>query len=145
MYCIIFHTMLYIPVLLLLNKHSFIHRRCDQALCSIHHSPSNHNTYATEILTNIRPCIQAYEKLMRGELSSSSRVTIFLSTKGRYRVHIKLIDGVANLVSDCKPQSLLMPQLGLSGMQVRSRDGRLGYTQCFHGRCQRRFCQYAIH
>ena len=24
MYCIIFHTMLYIPVLLLLNKHSFI-------------------------------------------------------------------------------------------------------------------------
>ena len=25
MYCIIFHTMLYIPVLLLLNKHSFIH------------------------------------------------------------------------------------------------------------------------
>ena len=25
MYCIIFHNMLYIPVLLLLNKHSFIH------------------------------------------------------------------------------------------------------------------------
>ena len=27
MYCIIFHTMLYIPVLLLLNKHSFIHSK----------------------------------------------------------------------------------------------------------------------
>ena len=36
---------------------------------------------------------------MLGEFSSSSRVTTFLSTVSRYRVHIRHIDGVANLPS----------------------------------------------
>ena len=56
-------------------------------------------SHATEILTDYRPCVQAYEKLMRGEISSSSRVTTFLSTASRYRVYIRHIDGVANLPS----------------------------------------------
>ena len=48
------------------------------------------SSHATEILTDNRPCVQAHEKLMRGEFSSSSRVTTFLSTASRYRVHIRL-------------------------------------------------------
>ena len=50
-----------------------------------------------EILTDNRPCVQAYEKLMRSGFSSSLRVTTFLSTADRYGVHIRHIDGVANL------------------------------------------------
>ena len=37
---------------------------------------------------------------MRGEFSSSSRVTSFLSTASRYCVQVRHIDGIANLLSD---------------------------------------------
>ena len=56
--------------------------------------------HTTEVLTNSRPCVQAYEKLKRGEFSASSRVTTFLSTVSRYSVHIRHIAGVENLPSD---------------------------------------------
>ena len=36
--------------------------------------------HTTEVLADSRPCVQAYEKLKRGEFSASSRVTTFLST-----------------------------------------------------------------
>ena len=56
--------------------------------------------HTTEVLTDSRPCVQAYEKLKRGEFSASSRVTTFLSTVSRYSVHIRHIAGVENLPSD---------------------------------------------
>ena len=56
--------------------------------------------HTTEVLTDCRPCIQAYEKLKRGEFSASSRVTTFLSTVSRFSVHIRHIAGVENLPSD---------------------------------------------
>ena len=56
--------------------------------------------HTTEVLTNSRPCVQAYEKLKRGEFSASSRVTTFLSTVSHYSVHIRHIAGVENLPSD---------------------------------------------
>ena len=56
--------------------------------------------HTTEVLTDNRPCVQAYEKLKRGEFSASSRVTTFLSTVSRYSVHIRHIAGVENLPSD---------------------------------------------
>ena len=45
--------------------------------------------HTTEVLTDSRPCAQAYEKLKRGEFSTSSRVTTFLSTVSHYSVHIR--------------------------------------------------------
>ena len=36
------------------------------------------------ILTDSKPCVQAYEKLCRGDFSASPRVSTFLSTVGRY-------------------------------------------------------------
>ena len=55
------------------------------------------SSHATEVLTNNRPCVQLYDNLVRGEFSRS-RVTISLNC--RYRVHIRLDDGVANLALD---------------------------------------------
>ena len=56
--------------------------------------------HTTEVLTDSRPCVQAYEKLKRGEFSASSRVTTFLSTVSRYSVQLRHIAGVENLPSD---------------------------------------------
>ena len=56
--------------------------------------------HPTEVLTDSRPCVQAYEKLKRGEFSASSRVTTFLSTVRRYSVQLRHIAGVENLPSD---------------------------------------------
>ena len=58
------------------------------------------SSHTTEVLTDSRPCVQAYEKLKRGEFSASSRVTTFLSTVSRYSVHVRHIAGVENLPSD---------------------------------------------
>ena len=52
------------------------------------------SSYITEVLMDSRPCVQAYEKLRRGEFSASSRVTTFLSTVSRYSVHVRHIAGV---------------------------------------------------
>ena len=56
--------------------------------------------HTTEVLTDSRACVQAYEKLKRGEFSASSRVTTFLSTVSCFSVHIRHIAGVENLPSD---------------------------------------------
>ena len=61
------------------------------------------SSHATEILTGNRLCVQAYQKLMRGEFSSSSRVITLFSTASRYCVHIRHVE-------------------------VRSKDGRLGVS-----------------
>ena len=59
------------------------------------------SSHITEVLTDSRPCVQAYKKLRRGEFSASSRVTTFLSTvSSRYSVHVRHIAGVENLPSD---------------------------------------------
>ena len=55
--------------------------------------------HTSEVLTDSRPCVQAYEKLKRGEFSASSRVTT-LSTVSCYSVHISHIAGVENLPPD---------------------------------------------
>jgi hypothetical protein len=53
-----------------------------------------------QILTDSRPCVQAYDKLRRGEFSASSRVTTFLSVVSRYHLQVRHISGAANLPSD---------------------------------------------
>ena len=56
--------------------------------------------HTTQVLTDSRPCVQAYDKLKRGEFSASSRVTTFLSTVSCYSLHISHITGVENLSSN---------------------------------------------
>ena len=52
------------------------------------------------VLTDSKPCVQAFQKLCRGEFSASPRVTSFLSTASRYQVSIRHLAGSANLPSD---------------------------------------------
>ena len=52
------------------------------------------------ILTNSKPCVQAYEKLCRGEFSASPRISTFLSTVSRFQASIRHLAGSANIPSD---------------------------------------------
>ena len=52
------------------------------------------------VLTDRKPCVQAFEKLCRGQFSSSPRVTSFLSTVSRYQISLLHLAGSANLPSD---------------------------------------------
>ena len=52
------------------------------------------------ILTDSKPCVQAYEKLCRGEFSVSPCVSTFLSAVSRYQGSIQHIVGATNLPSD---------------------------------------------
>lgn len=54
----------------------------------------------TCILTDSKPCVQAHEKLCRGEFSASPRVSTFLSTMCRYQCSIRHIKGTSNVPSD---------------------------------------------
>ena len=66
-----------------------------------HFSPyivqAEHNT---SILTDSKPCVQAHEKLCRGEFSVSPRVSTFLSVVSRYQATIRHLAGAANVPSD---------------------------------------------
>ena len=52
------------------------------------------------IITDGQPCIQAYEKLCRGEFSASPRVSNFLSVVSRYQASVRHVSGAAIFPSD---------------------------------------------
>ncbi|KAJ8346823.1 hypothetical protein SKAU_G00282240 [Synaphobranchus kaupii] len=52
------------------------------------------------VLTDSKPCVQAYEKLCRGEFSASPRVSTFLSVISRYQASVRHVAGSAILPSD---------------------------------------------
>lgn len=52
------------------------------------------------ILTDSKPCVQAFEKLCRGAFSASPRVYTFLSTVSRYQCSIQHLAGAVNIPSD---------------------------------------------
>ncbi len=56
--------------------------------------------HIVQVLTDSRPCIQAFAKLCRGEYSHSARVSTFLSTISRYQVRLQYIQGSVNLPAD---------------------------------------------
>ena len=58
---------------------------------------SNHTT---SILTDSKPCVQAHDKLCRGEFSVSPRVSTFLSAVSRYQATVRHLAGSANVPSD---------------------------------------------
>ena len=52
------------------------------------------------VLTDSKPCVQAVEKLCRGEFSNSPRMTTFLSTVSQYQMVVRHLSGAANIPSD---------------------------------------------
>ena len=56
--------------------------------------------HQSQILTDSRPCVQAFDRLSRGEFSNSARVSTFLATLSRYNVKLQHISGAANLPAD---------------------------------------------
>ena len=56
--------------------------------------------HKSSVLTDGKPCVQAYEKLCRGEFSVSPRVSTFLSVVSRYQASVRHLSGSANVPSD---------------------------------------------
>jgi hypothetical protein len=52
------------------------------------------------IITDSKPCVQAYERLCCGEFSASPRVSTFLSVVSRYQASVRHVAGSAILPSD---------------------------------------------
>ncbi|RLC16966.1 MAG: hypothetical protein DRI57_10490 [Deltaproteobacteria bacterium] len=59
------------------------------------------------ILTDSKPCVQAFEKLCRGEFSSSPRVSTFLAIVSRYQASLRHLSGCSNLPSDFASRNAL--------------------------------------
>ena len=58
---------------------------------------SNHKAC---VLTDSKPCMQAFEKLCRGEFSSSIHVATFLTIASQYQISIRHLSGSSNIPSD---------------------------------------------
>ena len=85
-------------------QHSWI--PCEVEVLSIATAVKHFNPYIIQsrlqacVLTDNKPCVQAYEKLSLGEFSTSARVSTFLTTVSRYQVSLCHLSGSANLPSD---------------------------------------------
>ena len=56
--------------------------------------------HRTQVLTDSKPCVDAYNKLLRGQFSSNARLSTFLSAACRHHIVIRHIAGAVNLPSD---------------------------------------------
>ena len=56
--------------------------------------------HRTVILSDSKPCVDAYNKLLRGQFSSNARLSTFLSTVSRHHVEIQHLAGNLNLTAD---------------------------------------------
>ena len=89
-----------------LKKHQALWLPCEVESLSItaavnHFGPFIVNSdKQTMIFTDSLPSVQAFEKLKRGQFSSSSRVSTFLSTISRYNVFLAHMKGSENVYSD---------------------------------------------
>ena len=89
-----------------LRKHQVTWLPCEIESLSISAAVKHFSPYIIQsrhtacILTDSKPCVQAVEKLCRGQFSASPRVTSFLSTVSRYQVSLKHLKGSANIQSD---------------------------------------------
>ena len=53
-----------------------------------------------KVLTDSKPCVQSFKRLLKGEFSSSHKVTTFISIARRYNVDICHIPGGDNVLAD---------------------------------------------
>ena len=54
----------------------------------------------TQVLTDNKPCVEAYQKLLRGQFSSNARLSTYLSSVSRHHVIIQHLSGNSNIPSD---------------------------------------------
>ena len=59
------------------------------------------------VLTDSKPCVQAYEKLYQGEFSTRPRVSTFPSTVSRYQASVRHVSGSAILPADFASRNAL--------------------------------------
>ena len=89
-----------------LRKHQVTWLPCEVEALSISAAVKHFSPYIIQskhtacVLTDSKPCVQAIEKLCRGQFSASPRVTFFLSTVSRYQVNLRHLKGSANIPSD---------------------------------------------
>ena len=69
-----------------------------------------------QVLTDNKPCVQAWGKMLRGQFSSSSRVSTFMSILSEYNVEVQHISGAVNLPSDY--QSRNPPECNSASCQI---------------------------
>ena len=86
------------------NQHTWL--PCEIEALSISTAIKHFSPYIVQsssnacILTDSKPCAQAFEKMCRGEFSSSPRVSLFLSSASRYQVSVRHVSGAAILPTD---------------------------------------------
>ena len=89
-----------------LRKHQVTWLPCEIEALSIASAVKHFGPYIIQstvsacVLTDSQPCVQAVEKLCRGEFSASPRVTSFLSTVSRFQISVRHLAGSANVPSD---------------------------------------------
>ena len=71
------------------------------AVSATHFGPYiRQSIHCTQILTDNRPCVQAWDKMRRGQFSTSARVATFMSTLSEFNVEVQHISGKLNIPSD---------------------------------------------
>ena len=60
----------------------------------------NESQNQLQVFTDSKPCVQAFQRLCKGQFSASARVSTFLATLSSYPVNIAHIPGKANSSSD---------------------------------------------
>ena len=89
-----------------LKSHQALWYPCEIEALSVAVSVSHFAPYIreslnrTQILTDSRPCVQAWGKMRRGQFSTSARVATFMSTLSQFDVEVQHISGSLNLPSD---------------------------------------------
>ena len=89
-----------------LRKHQVTWLPCKIEALSIAASIKHFSPYIIQsvqptcLLMDSKPCVQAVQKLCRGEFSASLRVTSFLSIVSRYAVQVQHLAGSSNIPSD---------------------------------------------
>ena len=61
--------------------------------------------HPAQVLTCSQPCVKAYNKLCKGEFSSSARISTFLTTLSQYQLTVKYAPGKPDIPVICAGQS----------------------------------------
>ena len=89
-----------------LRKHQVTWLPCELEALSIAAAIKHFSPYMIQsenktcVLTDSKPCVQAFEKMCRGEFSASPRVSAFLSAVSRYQASLRHLAGSSNIPSD---------------------------------------------
>ena len=86
--------------------------------------------HQTHVLTDSKPCVQAYQKLIRGEFSASSRVQTFLTVVNHLNVSVNHLSGSSNQVSDFASRNA--PECSNPNCQICKFNNAIGESVVFN-------------